>query len=220
MMAQSILIAGNESPLSTSICAEAVKRSYNFVVALIPNRLSSQNIERSVTDTSLKWNPGSPISARTVVLAAENRLKTVPGAVLVCSPPSIQKQSDELVSTDIETMVNDHIKGWFFLVKELTALFKAKGSGTLALVLADTTTGTGKNGSVDLLYPSVIASFRAFAQSLLSSPLCDSFHIMGFYSDSGEESSFAPFIFKILDDPSKRTNGKWHKYSKLSIFGR
>ncbi|GHU24149.1 hypothetical protein FACS1894164_10060 [Spirochaetia bacterium] len=221
-MTRGILIAGNESALSTAVCTEAAKRGFSYAVAFIPNRLSGQDAGISVplSGNQLKWNPGSPISARTLVLAAENRLEKMNYAILVCAPPSVRKQPDELASTDIEIMVNDYIKGWFFLVKEIATLFKERKTGVLSLVLGDNAAGNGKNGSIDLLYPSAVASFRAFAQGLLTSPLCESFQIMSFYSDLNDDTAFSNFIFKIIEDNNKKNNSKWHKYSKLGIFGR
>jgi hypothetical protein len=222
-MIRGILIAGNESALATAVAAEAAKRVTNFVAAFIPNRFSDAVKEKTVpsTGTFLNWNPGSPISARTLVLAAENRLERIDDAILVCVPPALYKQPDELSSADIEIMVNDYIKGWFFLVKELAAVFKAKKAGTLSLVLVETNANAAAKDSIDLLGPSATASFRAFTQNLLSSSLCDSFQVMGFSaSDTGDDNAFAAFIFKLIEESSKRNNGRWHKFGKLSLFGR
>jgi hypothetical protein len=220
-MTRGILIAGNESMLATAIADEAAKRVSNFVAAFIPNRFSDAVKEKTISavGTFLNWNPGSPISARTLVLAAENRLEHINDAILVCVPPSVHKQPDELASADIEIMINDYVKGWFFLVKELSAVFKAKRSGTLSLVLAESTAAS--KDTIDLLGPSATASFRAFTQNLLTSSLCDSFQLMGFSaSDSGDNAAFAAFIFKLIEEGSKRNNGRWHKFGKLNLFGR
>jgi hypothetical protein len=222
-MTRGIFIAGNDSSLSAAIAAEAARRVERFVSALILNRVSGASGAKPLTEAhiSLDWNPGSPISARTLVLAAENRLERIDEAVLVCSPPPIQRQAGELIPLEIEIMVNDHIKGWFFLVKELTTLFRAKRGGTLALVLADILPEGGKDEGADLLMPSVLASFRAFVQSLLSAAPREPYQTMAFTaSEAGEETAFASFIFKILEEGGKRNNGKWHKFGRLSLFGR
>ncbi|GHT68275.1 hypothetical protein FACS1894110_15430 [Spirochaetia bacterium] len=235
-MTRGILIAGNESSLSVAIAAEATKRVEHFASALIPNRLSEQIRKDAGTPSiygkqpadplpdgaalPLQWNPGSPIAARTLILAAENRLEHIDEAILVCTPPAIRRRAAELSPADIEIMVNDHIKGWFFLARELAQLFHAKESGTLALVLSDMGAG-GRDDPVDLLGPAAAASFRAFAQSLLSSALDEPYLTMGFSSSEiGEESAFAAFVFKLIDEGAKRNNGKWHKFGKLNLFNR
>ncbi|MDR2102482.1 MAG: hypothetical protein LBP42_00080, partial [Treponema sp.] len=224
-MTRGILIVGNDASLSAAVAAEAARRVEQFAFALIPNRISQPPWEKPIAATDhrifLSWNPGSPISARTLILSAENRLERIDEAVLICSPPSIRREAGELIPAEIEIMVNDHIKGWFFLVKELASLFKAKKGGTLALVLSDISSGGSKDETLDLLGPSAAASFRAFAQNLLLSSQREPYQTMAFTaSEAGEETAFASFIFKILEEGNKRNNGKLHKFGRLSFFGR
>jgi hypothetical protein len=304
-MTRGILIAGNESSLSSAIASETANRVEHFAVALIPNRFpaaadaqllltqagpASQSALTSQAATTqaggaqvgatqasatqaggaqsaeaaqsvgasqpagavqpkatpqtgaasraglasqpaqirLHWNPGSPVSARTLILAAENRLERIDDAILVCAPPSLRKYPTALTSTEVEIMVNDHIKGWFFLVKELSAVFKVKKAGTLALVLcefgakrnflADTT-----ESGPDLVGTTVIAAFKAFTQSLLDYADAEPFQVMGFTApDVSDMSAFAAFIFKTIEEGNKRNNGKLHRFGKtgFNLFGR
>jgi hypothetical protein len=226
-MTRGIFIAGNESTLSRAIETEAEKRVEQFAIALIPNRLSETiRISDPENDKQtgnqripLEWNPSSPISARALVLAAENRLEHINEAILVCSPPSIRCNPSGLPFSAVEIMANDHIKGWFFLVKELSALFKSRKSGTLALVYPDNNSSSGKDDTADLLGPSSLASFRAFTQSLLAAAYNEPYITTGFStSDTGNESAFASFVYKSIDDLTKRSNGKLHKFGKFNFF--
>jgi hypothetical protein len=129
---------------------------------------------------------------------------------------------------DVEVLVNDHIKGWFFLVKELSASFKTRGKGTLSLVYPDVSSrwgaGTGRDTPVELLGAAALAAFRSFAIGLLSAASADLFITQGFTcSETGDGASidaagFAAFVFKQLDEGSRRHNGKLHKYGKLGLF--
>jgi len=226
-MIRGILIAGNESALSRAMEAETARRVEHFAVALIPNRLTASVLPRAApiggpaatARISLEWNPGSPISARTLVLAAENRLERIDEAILICSPPSIRCPAAELPLADVEILINDHIKGWFFLIKELAAVFESRGRGTLALVYSDIGTGGGKDDVADLLGPSSLASFRALTRGLLAAAPDASYVTMGFSgSDAGDEVGFASYVFKCIDDGTKRHNGKLHKYGKFTLF--
>jgi hypothetical protein len=225
-MTRGILIAGTESSLSAAIAAEAARRVESFAAAFIPNRLSESGRGGGVNDTVTKalipliWNSGSPISARSLTLAAENRLERIHEAILVCAPPSIHRRPEELVSSDIDIIVNDYIKGWFFLVKELTALFKAHGSGTLVLALSEISGGR-KDEPVDLAGPSVAASFRALAQGVLAASIGEPYDALAFSSsEAGEDQAFAAFVFKTMEENNKRNAGKWHKFGRLGLFGR
>lgn len=224
-MTRGILLVGNESSLSVAMATEAAKKVEQFAAAFIPNRLADPTGEKFLPAAEslipLSWNPGSPVSARTLLLAAENRLEHIHEAILICAPPSIRKPPGELTSSEIEIMVNDHIKGWFFLVKELAAIFRLRQTGTLALVLSELDAGGGKDETLDILRSSASAAFRAFAQSILTVSQDEPFQIMGFSAAAAADTgAFAAFVFKLLEEGGKRNNGKWHKFGKLGFFGR
>ena len=223
-MTRGILLAGNESSLSVAVAAEAARRVEQFAVAFIPNRISGSIGENLFAAAEpmipLSWNPGSPVSARTLILAAENRLEYIHEAIVICAPPSLRKAPGDLTSAEIEIMVNDHIKGWFFLVKELAAIFKIRQTGTLALVVYEH--DEAKDEFLDVIGPAATASFRAFAQNIVTHSQDESYQIMGFSAppSSVDNASFASFIFKTIEERNKRNSGKWHKFGKTGKSGK
>jgi NAD(P)-dependent dehydrogenase (short-subunit alcohol dehydrogenase family) len=224
-MTRGILIGGNESSLFFALAAEAAKRVETFAAAPIPNRFPLPSADgmasAAVPEGSipLQWNPASPISARSLVLAAENRLGRVDDAILVCSPPAVYRNAETLLPSEVEIMVNDHIKGWFFLVRELALVFRTRQRGTLALVVPDIAAGIGRDAAADLLGPPAAASFRAFAQGLLSSSASEPFQTLAFSSsEAGQEAGFAAWLFKVIDDAGKKNSGKWHKFTRFAFF--
>jgi hypothetical protein len=221
-MTGGILIAGNESALLNAIEAEAAKRTESYAIAPVSNRFSGTEPVTAADSPArihLDWNPGSPISARTLVLAAENRLGNFNEAILVCSPPPVRRDTANINFADVEMLVNDHIKGWFFLVKELATAFKAKGEGTLSLVYPDTNESAGAGEAPDLLGHSALAVFRSLTRDLLAAAFSEPFFTAGFTgSETGDDAGFAAFIFKQLEDKNRRGNGKLHKYGRLGFF--
>jgi hypothetical protein len=113
--------------------------------------------------------------------------------------------------------VNDHIKGWFFLVRELAGIFRARRTGVLALVAPEL--GSGRDDQADLLGLPAAAAFRAFTQSLLASSAAEPYVTLGFSSrETGDDDNFAAYIFRLIDQASRRNSGKWHKYGRLGFF--
>jgi len=228
-MPRGIFIAGNESALTNAIELEAAKRAERYTLALLPDRLSGDDAKIGPQSWSsmssaekripLEWNPGSPLSARALVLAAENRLEQVNEAILVCDPPSVRCAAADLSLTNVEVLVNDYIKSWLFLVKELAALFRTRGEGVVALVCPDTA-GTGdKDDAVDLLGSTALAAFRSLTRSLLAAAFSEPYHTLGFSgAEAGDDAGFAAFVFKQLDEGARRGNGKFHKYGKMGLF--
>ncbi|AEF80928.1 hypothetical protein [Leadbettera azotonutricia] len=223
-MTRGILIAGNESSLFSAAAAEAVKRVEQYAAAPIPSPFPRPEAVQPAAEQDkgklpLQWSPGSPISARTLMVAAENRLGQINDAILVCSPPAMYRPAEALVPGEIENLVNDQIKGWFFLVRELALYFRSRQSGSLALVVPEILAGGGKDAPADLFGPSAAASFRAMAQGLLATSSNEPFQILGFSSaESGTEADFAAWFFKVLDEGNRKNSGRWHKYSKIGFF--
>ena len=204
----------------SAIEAETAKRAESYAAAPVYNRFPGAEPGTPVDSPArihLDWNPGSPVSARALVLAAENRLERISDAILVCSPPQIRREAPlDLNFTDIEILFNDHVKGWFFLIKELAAAFKAKGEGTLSLVYPEVNESPGEEEAPGLLGHSALAVFRTLTRDLLASAFSEPFITLGF--TGVEEPGFAAFIFKQLEEKTRRANGKLYKYGKLSFF--
>ena len=222
-MTRAILIAGNESTLLSAAAAEAAKRVESFALAIIPNRFPlpegvlPQGEKTAEKAALLSWNPASPISARSLVLAADNRMGRINNAILICSPPAVFKAVEALAPEEIEILANDQIKGWFFLVRELALYFRRSGSGSLSLVAPELS--GHKNTQTDILGPSAAASFKTFAQGILASSEHEPFQTMGFTgSEAGAEKEFASWLFKIIDEGEKKNSGRWHKHSKRGFF--
>jgi hypothetical protein len=236
-MTRGILVAGNEASLTVMIAREAARRVDAVATALIPNRLDGNtgagvlNIGEGSSQIPLNWNPGSPISARSLILGAGNRLGRIDDAILVCSPPAIRKRPSALSPNDIEVLVNDHIKGWFSLVRELALYFKngagfaqkdpvggAGEGGVLAMVIPDISPG-GKDDAADIAGPAIAAAFRGFARSVLMASAGEPYRALGFSSaEAGGDEEFAAYIFKIIDEGNRRDSGKWFKFGRLNLF--
>ena len=228
-MTRGLLLAGNESSLYSAVAAEAAKRVESHVSAIIPNRFPMSDGGKLLPPKAetgaagaipFSWNPGSPIAARTLVLGAENRLETIHDAILICSPPALYKSAGALSPQEIDILINDHIKGWFFLIRELILYFRGKGKGSLSLVMPEINFGIGgKNSPVDILGHAAAASFQAFANSVLASSADEPFNLMGFTGfEAGSEAEFAAWVFKIIDENLKKNSFRWHRYSKLKFF--
>jgi len=218
------LLVGNDSALMDAIEAEASKRAERYALALIPNRFS---LSREITSDSgvsskdarvvVDWKPGSAVSARALVVAAKNRVGRIDEAILVCAPPHVRRAVTALKPVDVEVLMNDHVKSWFFLAQELAAEFKERKQGSLILVFPEAS--GGKDGAPDILGSVALGAFRALSIGLLAMASDEEYFAQGFTGDeAGNEAGFAGFIFKQLDDTRRRVNGKLHKFGKSGFF--
>jgi NAD(P)-dependent dehydrogenase (short-subunit alcohol dehydrogenase family) len=222
-MTRGILLAGNESPLLFALSDEAAKRVQSHVAAYIPRdalpRTGAQAKPQAAEAGRLEWNPSSPVSACTLVLEAQNRLGHIDDAILVCVPPAYRAAPDALSLIELDRFIDTNIKSWFFLARELAAVFQKRASGTLTLALQGTSAAS-REEAPDLAGPAAAASFRALTQSLLSASANAPYNTMGFLlPESGEENAFAAHVFKTMEE-GRKNSGKWHKYGKFGLFGR
>lgn len=224
-MTRGILIVGNESPTFSAVADAAHARVESIAKAVAPSRLGGAPSSAAQTavrnpDAVLPWNPSSAVSARALVVGAENRLKRIDEAVLVCAPPAIRRRADELVPAEIDVLVDDLVKGWFLVARELAVVFRTRKAGTLALALSEGGLGGGKEDAPDLFGCAVAAAFRAFAQGLLAASFREPYRVLAFsVAEAGVDAAFADFAFKILDEANARDAGKWHKFGKGGLFG-
>jgi hypothetical protein len=228
-MTRGILIAGNETALFKALGAEAAKRVDKFAAAPLRNRLPGAGGDPLPEPSALvppekgillPWSPGSPIAARSLIMGVENRLGRIDEAILLCDPPALNIPAAVLNPVDIEIMVNDHIKGWFFLIKELTAIFRARKGGILALAVPELGLRS-RDPFPDLLGLAAVASFRTIVQGLLTVSLEESHQTLGFScADPGDEAGFAGFVFKVIEETNRKNTGKWYKFGKMPLFNR
>ncbi|MCL2007240.1 MAG: hypothetical protein FWG77_04055 [Treponema sp.] len=231
-MTRGILIVGGESPLLSAIAGEAGNRVEAFTAAIIQNRVPDVGEKIPLPEKAmlLPWNPASPISARTLVFSAENRMKQIHEAILVSSPPVISKNADSLSPEEIEILVNDHIKGWFLLARELILCFRRRGFGYLYFVENDfeksrgAPRGVSRAGGLggdsrgsggNLLGQTAASSFKTLAASMLGPSLNESFQAMGFSASRADSpEKVAAWIFKKIDESTQKDSGKWLRYSR------
>ncbi len=224
-MTRGILVAGNEGPTVQALAAEAKKRVQSAVFAFPPALFGfSEPTEEPIKahagafsdgDSVLPWNPASALSARALTIGAENRLGQIDEAILVCAPPAVRRRPDELPPAKLDAFIDSWLKGWFFLSRELTIAFRARKSGTLALVLSEVGLSTQKDEAPDLIGGVVAAAFQAFAQGLLAASFQEPYRVLAFsQADSPDDTGFSAFVFRVLDEANKRNSGRWHKYGR------
>jgi hypothetical protein len=203
VMDEAMLIAGQGKELIAALSAEAEKRGIKTTLAAIPERNDGERSGPSA------WNPGSPVSARSLVLAAENRIGSLSGAIVVCSAPN-EAETRDFSPAGIDMIVNNHIKSYMFLSRELIKYFQQKKQGTLALALLETP-------PQGLLTASVFGAFRSFSGSLLERSDTEHLRMASFLCDEKTPApinEYAAYILKTLTE-NKKIDRSLFKYAKF-----
>jgi hypothetical protein len=208
-MNSTTLIAGAGQSLLTALSAESVRRGNKTALALIPDSRNASDDDR-LRDLAerLDWNPPSPISAGALILEAETRAGPLDSAIIACTAPDRTAASD-FSPVGIDYIVNNHIKSYMFLAASLMRRFRARQTGTLALILLE-------EQEAGLLAAPVFSSFRAFANCLLAqssegAPRAAAFDCNTRSSQGLDE--IAGYVFKTLAENKKL--GRWFKFNKF-----
>ncbi|GMO46432.1 MAG: hypothetical protein Ta2B_27980 [Termitinemataceae bacterium] len=202
----STLIAGSRSNLFSAIYEEYKSKAEECVTALIP----AINSNNSITSSTFDWNPASPISARTLLLSAINKMQKIDNAIVVVTAPT-QIEAHNLTAPNIEHIVDNYIKGPLFLFREIQIYFRCEKKGTLSLVLQEETENM-------ILCSPVSAAWSAFVRSALDTSQSEPYKTLGFnctVNKLDQILDFAVFLHKTIKDTRKIESGKLLKYKKL-----
>jgi hypothetical protein len=203
-----MLIAGSGPELISALADEAGRRGIKTTLALIPEN-NAHHTERTA---QLEWNPCSPLSARSLVLAAENRNGPVDTGIIVCAASNSAEMRD-FSPAGIDFAVNNHIKAYMFLAHELTRSFRARQNGTLVFVLLE---GLASG----ILAAPVTSAFKSFSGSMLAQSNTEYQSTLAFSCEEKNippMNEYAAYIFKTLGDNRKQDRAKWFKFSKLRM---
>ena len=126
-MNNTVLIAGGVSPVNTYLTEAAEKTDKKVLCA---------DCSRS-KNTSFTWNPASPISARSLILQAENTFESIGTVILPFDADSYEDFYSKLSVETISKGTDNMILGYFYIVSELIARFEKYGEGNIIFLYSD-----------------------------------------------------------------------------------
>jgi hypothetical protein len=206
-----MLIAGSGPELIMALADEAERRGIKTASSIISEN-NAQRRPANEKTTPLEWNPCSPISARSLVLAAENRIGPLDAGIIVCAAANSAEMRD-FSPAGIDFVVNNHIKSYMFLTHELTRSFRARQSGALVFVLLE-------GPAQGILAAPVSSAFKSFSNSMLARSNTEYQSTLAFSCEEKNISlmnEFAAYIFKILTENKKPDRARWFKFTKLKM---
>lgn len=215
-MERTLLITGRQSPLTDDLVQEALARSFTVLATFDPAGEEPQVPDGLGDDlTYLEWNRRSPISARSVVLAAENKAERLEELFLVYAPEAVDTPFHETQASAIEEATDRSVKGYLFLLRELLGRSLRNGGGGVNVVVQD-------RGSevVPPLEAAVSGAFLSAVRSIMTFYAEEPIRIRGFHSTGVKEGrEFARYILDTIRDRPEKSTGRWNKYGgRGSLF--
>jgi hypothetical protein len=210
-MGQGCLITGKSTELLAEVVRVADQRGRDSVVA----RSGQFTVSENQNASTITWNRRSALSARSVVLHAQNLYHTVDEAIVVFSVVHETTPFHESSIVALENRTDAEVKGYLFLLRELLAQFQKQQRGTLLLAVHD-------RGDTTLAPAEAFASggFASFARALQQSYQNEPFSIRLCRSSSPDVAGFARFILDTADSAGtdKRPKLDWLDFPPRGLF--
>ncbi len=210
-MNKNIIIAGKEFSKNTKVEQLAKQAGFTTFITTRPTAKNSEKPEISLTN----WNRNTPISARTVVLNAENQFGKIDGAVLFFDTAAYNQIFTETKLEDFDRACSEIILSYNFLTAEIIKHFTKKQHGLVFFVLQEMQTNAEfmklssreQLANPDKAFPIASmaqAAFKAFAENMAASLLKDSESFV-YLLEAGRtisEKQIIDWISKKIEEPN------------------
>lgn len=204
-MNEVVLVTGSESLTGRKLIEKLLAQG-SQVVAPVAGKETETKETGTPNLTVLTWNRSSWFSTKAVIREIIRRFDKIDAAwVLHPSIPAVQDFS-EVSSGDIETVLEQSVKGSVALVREITPLLKASG-GFLGMVVPHRSGGAP--GPLDAL---ALGAFTGFSSSLIRET-DPSLWACGFISNSPDAEGFTANLIRLREEKPGKLRGRWYKYA-------
>ncbi len=211
-MEKTVLIAGKEYPAGSALASAAVNHNRNVVITAPFAAEETGEPISAAGIAAVAWNKSSSVSARSIVLQAENAFQRIDEAVLVFDTawlaPNFNTMTPEVCSRAVDTMITSY----FYLSLELVNRFSKQGGGSVVFMLKSapglaempsSVTIRGENSAVPagILPASAEAAFKVLAEST-AAKYAEHDGLKFFLVNADYEipdSQFAGWMFEYLD---------------------
>ena len=210
-MPSSALFAGSRGPLIDALTEQADASGETVILA-------DTNISETDTSASyirVPWAPRSPLSARAVTTACVNACGSLERATVVISPARGEASLTSAGISEIERYLDEEVRSFVYLVRELLSHMERSGQGWLTIVLLEPAEGTS----------TVFQSLAGGAAEAFVSTVLDHYResgppVFGFTGTDEQEdvSAFAQFIEAEQRDRGTRIRGRMQRFGKRGAF--
>ncbi len=214
-MKKTTIIAGKDFPAGNTYSNIALENERDVIITTTPGVQTDTSILKA---DSIAWNRSSPISARTVMMKAENKYKKLDELLLIFDGPFFAAQ---YVSNDIEGFsrtIDDLILGYCYLAAEAAAKYEKQGFGRLVFILKYTGTGANPIKSAADLHPASIPlaiaqdAFIALAENFAARfEASKQVFTTLVRADTNTDNETASWLFPFLSEIQVRRTSGWLK---------
>ena len=199
-VSRTVLIVDGDSPLGRSL----VRRFREAGDRVVATRGVGEKPEPGQDGTGVVragWSRASPVSARNVMLSALTAHDRLDMAVFVFTPSLKRLLLHETDYTEIESALDEHLRGALFLLREVLGRFVRQGGGALALVHGFV---AGRSAESPPLEAAVRGGISELTSSILASYDGEGVSVYRFETESPAAEEYAGYVFDTLCRKGRR----------------
>ena len=153
------------------------------------------------------WRRASPISARNMVLKAQNSFDDLNNFIVIGNPIPSSSGFDDFKVDALDRDIDNWVKGNLFLLRDILAFCLNRKEARISLICLH-------HGGESPISDVIRRGFSGLARSLLRIYDEGAFSIQVFESVANLSNEFALYIFRTLTERGERAAGKWLRYQK------
>jgi hypothetical protein len=217
-MERIVLVSDADTPLGRELVRLFAARGHQVAALVTEARSPEFPGTGSRVPLVVPWSRRSPAGARAAVLSVLNRFGLLEEAVVPGAPPSPAALPHALASLDIESAIDQGLKGPIFLVRELLGVFLRRGQGVLSLACYGERRDDAPGPALDL---AVQEGWQGFVAGVLDAYAEKAVFINGFKASGVGPEEAASFIDRTLEEKARRISGRWFALQpRGGILGR
>ncbi len=227
-MKKTILIAPFDGPIAAALAAEARASGWRVVLALrpeggegpvpthAPDDTNGPSLAPALDSIVLSWNPGSFVSASTLLVAARTQAGEIDAAAIVADPAALRVDLLGGRPGEVEDAVLRATLGPAFLARELARRFGERQGGDILLFMGEPPEDAPSAPAVSL----AAGAFRGLGEGLFAAAREAPYAVYGVLEKSGAPDQAARFALRLLDERKSGKSGRWLRFGgKAGIFG-
>jgi len=204
------LVSGSETLTGRKLIEKLLERG-SPVIAPVAGTATRANETSRDNLCVLTWNRSSWFSTKAVVREALLRYGRIDSGWILHQAPPLFRSFAEVKSSDIETVLEQSIKGSIALTRELLPLLE-NSDGFLGMVLPHQS-GTVPNPLDSLAH----GAFTGFSTSLIQEVKLNLW-ACAFISKSTNADDFVTKIIELGNKKPAKLRGRWYKYTEQRRF--
>jgi NAD(P)-dependent dehydrogenase (short-subunit alcohol dehydrogenase family) len=223
-VSETVLVVDGETPLGRGLVR--LFRQSGYRVATTCRKPEKADAGEEGSDVvRAPWGRASPVSARNVLLKTLTSFERLDAAVFTFAPSLKRVLLHETEFVDIESAVDEWVRGTLFLLREVLGQLVRQGSGTLALVQSFT---RGDSSEYPPLEAMIRGAISELSTSLLASYGGEGVSVFRFETSSPKTEEYVRFVVESLTGvagrPSRQRTFRFREssgfFDRFSLTGR